>query len=67
MASSWIEAPHLRVFKQLNDVLVCMSDDFPVYCFKPRQIQCWDDMLNGSDIIGLFPTGYEKSILNVVG
>ena len=34
-----------------------------VVVFKPKQIKCWEHLLNGFDVIGVLPTGYGKSII----
>ena len=51
----------VKLFKKLQEV-TGLYDGLPSYCFKPKQIQCWEHLLNGIDVIGVLPTGYGKSI-----
>ena len=32
-------------------------------CYKPKQLLCWESLLNGLDVIAVLPTGYGKSLL----
>lgn len=51
----------LNVFQRLQYALSCC--DFPTFCFKPRQVLCFEKLLNGMDVIAVLPTGYGKSVL----
>ena len=51
-----------RVITQLS----CALNRFPSlpsFLFKPKQVQIWDYLMHGRDVIGVLPTGFGKSIL----
>ena len=50
-----------KIFSNLQHALC--TTNFPVVCFKPKQIQVFENILNGSDVIAVLPTGYGKSCL----
>ena len=52
---------YLQVFRRLN--LALSNCDFPSFYFKPKQIECFEYLLEGSDVIAVLPTGFGKSIL----
>ena len=38
--------------------------DFRAMCVKPKQIKCWEYLvMEKSDVIGIFPTGFGKSLI----
>ena len=32
-------------------------------CFKPKQVQCFESLIQGQDVIAVLPTGYGKSLI----
>ena len=48
----------LNVFQRLQYALSCC--DFPTFCFKPRQVLCFEKLLNGMDVIAVLPNGIWK-------
>ena len=39
------------------------NGNFPSLNFNPLQVKCFESILNGQDVIGVFPTGFGKSML----
>ena len=54
--------PFVKLFSKIQSVLEC-CECFPVIYFKPKQIQCLENLLNGNDVIAVLPTGYGKSLI----
>ena len=52
---------YLKIFQKLQKTL--STTNFPVIYFKPKQIQVFESILDGSDVIAVLPTGYGKSCL----
>ena len=52
----------VSIFTQVQQAMSKCSD-FPVFHFKPQQIQCWAYLLEGKDVIGVLPTGFGKSTI----
>ena len=50
-----------KVFKQLHVALG--SNNFPSFCLKPKQVQCFEYLLQGFDVLSILPTGFGKSLL----
>ena len=53
----------MKVFKRLEGVLNYTTGTFDSkfyanLCFKPKQIQCFEFLFNGHDVISVLPTGY---------
>ena len=42
---------YLQVFRRLN--LALSNCDFPSFYFKPKQIECFEYLLEGSDVIAV--------------
>ena len=55
------EYSYLELFRRINYVMT--KYNFPNICFKPKQIQCLEYLVLRNDVIGIFPTGFGKSIL----
>ena len=57
--------PHFDVAVQLFTKIqnAMLAYNFGGICFKPKQIKCWEHLINGNDVIGVLPTGYGKSVL----
>ena len=36
---------------------------FPHVCMKPMQVNCWENILMGNDLVVVLPTGYGKSFI----
>lgn len=51
----------LNLFKRLQYTLSINS--FPHFYLKPKQVQCFEAMLDGKDVIAVLPTGFGKSFL----
>ena len=54
----------IQVFKQIGFALsdpVC--DTYSNFCFKPKQVQCFEYLLKGHDVVAILPTGYGKSLV----
>ncbi|XP_066935524.1 probable ATP-dependent DNA helicase RecS [Clytia hemisphaerica] len=53
------------VFKKLGSVLSSQAEcsSFANFCFKAKQIQCFEYILGGHDVIAVLPTGYGKSLI----
>ena len=47
-----------KVFKQLHVAL--SSNNFPSFCLKPKQVQCFEYLLQGFDVLSILPTGFES-------
>ena len=39
------------------------SSSFHDFCLKPKQVQCFESLLNGTDVVAVFPTGFGKSLI----
>ena len=52
---------YIKLFEKLQNSLC--STNFPTIYFKPKQIQIFETILNGLDVIAVLPTGYGKSCL----
>lgn len=52
---------HTQVFSKLQNAL--SKTNFPTIYFKPQQIQIFEHILDGLDVIAVLPTGYGKSCL----
>ena len=55
---------HIQVIKRIGYALsnpICEA--YSNFCFKPKQIQCFEYMLKGHDVVAILPTGYGKSLL----
>jgi len=53
---------HIAIFKHIGRAL----EDFPLFqnvCFKPKQVQCLEYILNGFNVFAVLPTGYGKSLI----
>ena len=48
-------------FKQLH--LAFARNNLHSFCLKPKQVQCFEYMLRGFDVITVLPTGFGKSLL----
>ncbi|XP_066932657.1 uncharacterized protein [Clytia hemisphaerica] len=56
------KADHIAIFKHIGRAL----EDFPLFhnvCFKPKQVQCLEYILNGFNVFAVLPTGYGKSLI----
>ena len=51
----------LQTLKRLHVALD--KTKFPNVCLKPKQVQCFDSLLKGFDVITVLTTGFGKSIL----
>jgi ATP-dependent DNA helicase RecQ len=38
-------------------------NNFPSFCLKPKQVQCFEYLLQGFDVLSILPTGFGKSLL----
>ena len=55
---------YIQVFKCLGAALENSScATFSNLCFKPKQIQCFELLLKGHDVVAVLPTGYGKSLI----
>ena len=54
-------AQFIETFKNLQRAFAC--NNFPSFCLKPKQVQCFDFLLRGFDVITVLPTGFGKSLL----
>ena len=48
----------LSVFQRLS---IALSNHDQCFCLKPKQVQCFESLIAGSDVIAVLPTGYGKS------
>jgi len=53
--------PHIQLLKRLHDAFNQCS--FKSMCLKPKQIRCWEGLVHGTDVIGVLPTGFGKSLV----
>lgn len=56
-----MESSTLNLFVRLQHTL--SINNFPDFNLKPKQVQCFEAILNGKDVIGVLPTGFGKSFL----
>ena len=55
---------HIEVFRCIGRALNDPScSSYSNFCFKPKQIQCFDLLLKGHDVVAVLPTGYGKSLI----
>ncbi|XP_057299470.1 ATP-dependent DNA helicase Q1-like [Hydractinia symbiolongicarpus] len=52
----------MDVLKRL-DFVFNLHEGFPSHCLKPKQVQCFEALLKGRDVVAVLPTGYEKSLI----
>ena len=50
----------LSVFQKLS---IALSNHDQCFCLKPKQVLCFESLIDGSDVIAVLPTGYGKSLL----
>ena len=50
-----------KVLKQLH--VASADNNFPSFCLKPKQVQCFEYLLRGFDVFSILPTGFGKSIV----
>jgi ATP-dependent DNA helicase RecQ len=48
-------------FKRLH--VAFAMNNFPSFCLKPKQVQCFEYLLQGFDVLSILPTGFGKSLL----
>ena len=54
----------IRIIERLGYSLANPScEAYTNLCFKPKQIQCFEYLLEGHDVIAILPTGYGKSLM----
>ncbi|XP_066910993.1 ATP-dependent DNA helicase Q1-like [Clytia hemisphaerica] len=53
---------HVKVFKALGEALSQVAIGQNI-CFKPKQIQCFEFLMEGHDVVSILPTGYGKSLI----
>ena len=51
----------LDVFKRLEVAL--SRSKVSSICFKPQQVQCFEYLLKGLDVVAVLPTGFGKSLV----
>ena len=49
-----------KVLKQLHGAF---NNNFPSFCLKPKQVQCFEYLLQGFDVLSILPTGFGKSLV----
>ena len=49
-----------KVLKQLH---VAFNNNFPSFCSKPKQVQCFEYLLQGFDVFSILPTDFGKSLV----
>ena len=49
-----------KVLKQLH---VALNNNFPSFCLKRKQVQCFEYLLQGFDVLRILPTGFGKSLV----
>ncbi|XP_057309580.1 ATP-dependent DNA helicase RecQ-like [Hydractinia symbiolongicarpus] len=49
------------ILEKIQRSLECRN--FPDLNFKPKQVKCLESIVRGQDVIGVFPTGYGKSLI----
>ncbi|XP_057299493.1 uncharacterized protein LOC130630113 [Hydractinia symbiolongicarpus] len=52
----------MDVLKRL-DFVFNLHEGFPSHCLKPKQVQCFEALLKGRDVVAVLPTGYGKSLI----
>ena len=54
-----------KVFKNVGALVTSGSCDsfYSSLRFKPKQMQCFDALIHGNDLIAVLPTGYGKSLI----
>ena len=53
--------PVVRLFSRIQSAMD--QYNFGGMMLKPKQVQCWEHLVNGRDVIGVLPTGYGKSLI----
>ena len=56
-----INGHYSGVLKQLHVALA--DNNFPSFCLKPKQVQCFEYLLQGFDVLSILPTGFGKSLV----
>ena len=51
----------MDVFKRIHYAL--QKQDISGFCLKCKQVQCFEKVLSGYDVVCVLPTGYGKSLL----
>ena len=51
-----------NVFRKVGSALSSVKI-FQNICFKPKQLQCFEALLDGRDVVAVLPTGYGKSLI----
>ena len=54
-------ASYTHVFERLE--LAFSRCKFPSICSKPQQVQCFDFLLKGIDVVAVLPTDFGKSLV----
>ncbi|XP_057308214.1 uncharacterized protein LOC130646094 [Hydractinia symbiolongicarpus] len=52
----------MDVLKRL-DFVFNLHEGFPSHYLKPKQVQCFEALLKGRDVVAVLPTGYGKSLI----
>ena len=49
-----------KILKQLH---VVFNNNFPSFCLKPKQVQCFEYLLQGFDVLSILLTSFGKSLV----
>lgn len=51
----------VNLFSRIQTSLEC--NNVAGFFLKPKQVACWESLLNGHDVLAVLPTGYGKSLI----